>query len=673
LQNASEEFMAVFPRFEIDGQSYPLGPLQLGPGQGQKLELRGELRRVGLQDVTAGGIQLSYEGVAGALRAQGVVFNRRGFSAEIEFLAAHSVEEPRNFALRTPRFALGSAAPVLGLSPQTRFEPFLVMYNFRPYTIPLELHVGFRTGDGPQEMTIPYALPARQTQVISLHPYLQGMVPPDVSWASLEVSYTSTTRGFAAAMVSVSEGGEHSIRSVLNWVDAGTREGWYWRADTEHNTLLGIFNADAEEARVRVSLDYYVGSSKGSYELPELSIPARASHLLNVGEVVSSGIPNADGDVIPPGVTFGGYRVQRIGLPVQAGITTEALIFNHRRKQFMTLYNTGCCFVWRSSLIIPDELAGTPGTQVTIAAFALDECQGWKNVSAQATFFSDNVEIATAGGLGQVTMQAPGQTDVGFQFEYMFSYLGQCFGFDTDIRKCKVTVQPGISGPNTVWYFGGESPSGYATQIGLSSVGGHSGIWEITQGADKVSLSSSTGSQTTVSSTGTVFSSAPGDIKVRITVNAVASDPFAITSRTPHRLVPGQIITQCSSTWGYETWINYTIQDQLLATLPSGVPLNEEWTTAVVDDSAGTNWRRGPEGSFNAPSPQFADFIQGEHVELPPIPLPGCAGNNTKVQHWGQGWWIGSLTIGAGRRVQSNTLQKYRDYAAHEGIVSPVP
>jgi hypothetical protein len=236
-----------------------------------------------------------------------------------------------------------------------------------------------------------------------------------------------------------------------------------------------------------------------------------------------------------------------------------------------------------------------------------------------------------------------------------------------------MAVQPTISGPNTVWYFAGQNPSGYATQITLTSSGGSGTTWTIVSGSDKVTLSTTTGAQTSITSSGSAFSSAVGDIKIKATANGVDSQPFSITSRTPYRLVQGTIQTQCESTWGYETQINYTIQDQLLTTLPSGVPANENWTTAVVNDYSGTNWRRGPPNGFSLSGASFTDVIQGEQTSLPPNPVPSCTGPSTAVQHWGQEFRVGSTTIGVGKRVQTNTLKKFLNHAEHQQIVSPAP
>jgi len=115
----------------------------------------------------------------------------------------------------------------------------------------------------------------------------------------------------------------------------------------------------------------------------------------------------------------------------------------------------------------------------------------------------------------------------------------------------------------------------------------------------------------------------------------------------------------------------YTIVDQFLAPLPGGVPVNEQWTTGVTNDVS-NNWRRGAEGSFNASTSSFADGIDGETSNRRPTPV--CDPNNLNSQavyHWGQAWQVGSLTIGAGKRVQTNVLQKYVGRALHTNIVQP--
>jgi hypothetical protein len=156
-------------------------------------------------------------------------------------------------------------------------------------------------------------------------------------------------------------------------------------------------------------------------------------------------------------------------------------------------------------------------------------------------------------------------------------------------------------------------------------------------------------------------------------VNSVASSPYKITTHVPFQLVKGAIDLSCDPTYGYDDHLNYTIQDQMSVNVPSAVPLNEQWESEVVADYNGTTWRRGAAGSSttsaNAPA-AFYDNIQGESAGY--VPTAVCAPGNsaTKVDHWSQYWYIGSITNGSGALVQEDILQKYIDHAAHNNILT---
>ncbi len=314
-----------------------------------------------------------------------------------------------------------------------------------------------------------------------------------------------------------------------------------------------------------------------------------------------------------------------------------------------------------------------------------NECSGsWVYpVSASSFSWSSSNSSVASVDTGFVSCLSPGNAGVTGTYQpfllddaYDNSGPEDCNCYTVPVSpdtSTSVAVQPIITGPNTVWYFGGQNPTGYATQITLSSSGGSGTTWTVVSGSNKVSLSTTTGAETAVTSTGNVFSSAVGDIKVKARANNVDSTEFSITSRTPYRWVAGSISTNCDATNGYLTLISYTAQDQLLAALPSDVPYNEKWTTGITNDFSGTNWRRGPEGAGVSQGSLMQDLIGGENVNLPPVPVPLCNGDSTAIQHWGQEWWVGSATIGVGRRAQTNTLQKYKGRAAHTSIMSPAP
>ena len=265
VHNSSDQMMTVTPSFQIATEKHVLEAVSLAPGQGYKLELRKELKKLGLHDISEGGIEFNYQGTRDALKAHGVLFNDRGFSAEVDFHRFDNWTEPQEFMLRTPRFAVGSADPALGLPNGTTFEPYVVLHNFNRHPLDVTLAVNFNHGQAPQEIPLAVSLSPGETRVLSLLDHLAGQVPAGVSWGSLELCYTDRHNGLAAMLVSTSRDGAHSMRSVLNWVHGSMSEGWLWRADGEYNTLIGLLNSDTEEARAAVSLSYYVNGQGYNY------------------------------------------------------------------------------------------------------------------------------------------------------------------------------------------------------------------------------------------------------------------------------------------------------------------------------------------------------------------------------------------------------------------------
>jgi hypothetical protein len=530
VQNASEEHIDVNPLFRIGEESHSVPPVRLAPGQGFKLELRKELRRLGLGEVTAGGIEFTYDGPSDALKAHGVLFNNQGFSTEIDFHLQDGREEERALTLRTPRFAIGLADPALGLPTTTTFEPTLALHNFAESELLITLAVGYRTEEGAQELQIPLVLSAGDTQVLSLHLYLEGVVPEEAHWASLEVSYSSRENQLAAELVSVSADGEHSIRSVMNWVQGSASEGWLWRADADHNTYITMFNADTEEATVNVSLDYYDQGQRQSYELPELTIPARASELVNVGALIAAGVPDADGDVIPSEVGWGGYRVRKIGRRIHTPLITETLVFNRRTHNYLTFYNS-CCWIFGVNFT-PSLLGGFPGAGGQVNIFGINSCSGNQvNLTTSGDFFSLNPPIATVGiNTGWASFVAPGGTDIDGSLEYWGRprfILDACvIAFGAALVAILVDDPPptvSLSCPSSVTR--GGSAQCTATVTGGATIS----AWRFTSGSTTVNRTSGTGNSTW---SGTMVTS--GTVRVEAGPTLSAEKSITVNPRNWH-------------------------------------------------------------------------------------------------------------------------------------------
>src|SRR2546425_1164308 len=67
-------------------------------------------------------------------------------------------------------------------------------------------------------------------------------------------------------------------------------------------------------------------------------------------------------------------------------------------------------------------------------------------------------------------------------------YQGFAAVYWSQSRNFPFTVRPtiSVSGGTDIWYFGGETPSGYTTSVGLTSSGGSRTQWVVTYGSGKI-------------------------------------------------------------------------------------------------------------------------------------------------------------------------------------------
>jgi hypothetical protein len=400
---------------------------------------------------------------------------------------------------------------------------------------------------------------------------------------------------------------------------------------------------------------------------------------VDIGALISQQVPDKNGKTLPANLTSGTFEWRDL-TNKGIGALFEGKIVYDKTYGHATYGCATCCGYYGlaslnfNPLGIP--LLSTSGNGVGV----MDSCDSqFTDVSSYfwGNWTTGNTRIATVNTYGTHTGVAVGTTS-----SNTFSYL-EAEGRQAPACPIKFfspsggdNVMPTISGPNTVWYFAGQNPSGYATSITLSSSGGSGTTWTVTAGSNKVNLSTTTGSQTTVTSSGTNFSSSVGDIGIKATAGGVDSAVFSITSRKPYYMLPetSLYVAGCpNSSQGYLSQVFYTIQDQLFDTLPgSSVPQNEYWTSnsEVVDYSGGSNWpQNNPIGGPVGPV-DWSDEISA-YTGTGANPVVNCSGPHTAVVHWAQQWRFGSTTPGQGQLVQADMLQKYLNDANHTNVVSP--
>lgn len=244
-----------------------------------------------------------------------------------------------------------------------------------------------------------------------------------------------------------------------------------------------------------------------------------------------------------------------------------------------------------------------------------------------------------------------------------------------------VSVVPTISGPSSVWWFSGLTPSGYSTSVTLTSSGGSGTTWSVPTGSDKVTLSSTSGAQITVSSSGSNWSMTEGDIKIVATSNGVASPQFSFSTLLPYQLSPNSLFTfhDCINGNIPEDYIAYNVADNLGHSLTTPIGVNEAFPSGKSNDYTGSDWPLGAPGGSTTSSSQPSLMQDRIHTASNvTMPTPICNSSDTPSNyatltiHMFQVWRFGSDSPGYGVQVQTDNIQEYRNGSRHTSITTPI-
>lgn len=617
-------------------------------------------------DMTSESVKLITSGPEGSLRVAGFIVNDDDtFPSSIRFYDTKMTVQPNLYAVN---FRLKNATPRIVLK-NTADSEILVQPRFLSaageQASPVEL----------QSLT----LKPQQIADVDLSALRQaGASRTDLDSVSVQILNSGAPGSLIGAAYSTERATRLTYDVPLR--DSGkvrNATGSYpWRVDDDYSTTVVITNVGNQPARFQVELRY----PGGPYSIKQKELAVGEAASFDLRQIRDQQQPDRTGKTLPPALEHGQFHWSMVATPGEARIVGRAEVVS-RSGQVASSYScTSCCpDSGPYSHFDPNAYAlYVNGFAFTNGVGDYHDCYNnhYFGSFSWSSMWTYNTSIATVtGSAGQLNGIDVGNTSVAIQYQFFEWYLdrGNCYYYQGSAGdSAPVKVGPTITGPHSVWWFNGESPSGYSTQIALSTSSiGNSYHWAVVSGTSKVSLSGDGTNEVTITSSGK--SDSANDVGIQVSVDGQVSDQFNITVFAPNDLLQGTVTHLSDSTWGYTTHINYYIRDQFTTQLPSGVPVNEQWTTGVVSDFSGMNWGRNNPHGFSASIAAFSDLIQGEESGRTPTPTSPGSPPGMAVYHWGQDWYIGSTTPGSGRRVQSDTLQKYTDHGEHQNIVTPNP
>ena len=674
IYNTSGERVAATPILFIGRHPMKLARVNLKEFEAKTIKIPPMNGKVDDYPLSAG-ITIEHDGAPGTVIAQGWATNvARGFSTGFSFTSTNCDCKPGE-----KRHLYGTGVPI-GVSAMMQgaiFDPLLILRNTSQGPIKVAPTFNFMLGDIPEKVRLPNVTLAKQeTRVTNLRQYQQaGLIPDVINTGSIELEFESESGGLIAELASVSSTGFYTSQVPLVCSGKNALHMSYWRTDGDWDSMLQIENISKETTKAEITISY-----PGGLYIFEKPLKAGESAMISIKELQQTQLPDSKGNVIPLSATTGGVNIWSKDV-------NQALVINGMIVNAVT-GTCGFCGAFGTVQAygltdMPQNCFGTAFQDYEVnetiplyMALYFDTSQCGSDsvqniqISTPSIFqIADSTTLLVVGiGSGQFSAETQqewsGTEDPNCQSPY---HIG-----DT----AALQVRPKISGPTVVWWFNGADPGNANMPVSISLTtqsGGTSYSWTATANANKVSLQNATTNTVTV--TGAAMSGQVGDVKIKVTVNGVASDEYAITVKAPNQLNRTNISHAASTNFGYRTEITYSIRDQFNASLLAGdLPVNEDFTTNAVADFPGMNWLITADGGGTLNGPVVSDVIEGENLTKNPTPqAPQNPLGTTKVVHWGQDIYIGSTMVGQGKKVQTATFQKYRDHANHENITSPVP
>lgn len=578
-----------------------------------------------------GGIRISYIGTPDTLIINGGVQDEAlGYSAGLGFGASPIPPSQLPPHTKLPEFnsiaelglMAGAADPMMNFPAGTTFTPFSVLRNVSNAAISLTPTIWWmQAGQARSAQLQPVQLQPYQSQSLNVPSMLALAGIPNYNGSFNIVLNGDLKRGsLITAAGSVDQTKTYVFQIVPRAVaESASKSLQYWSTGNGDDTMITLWNP-ADEAQ---DLVFKLIFSGGHYLLP-IHLDARATRMINVSEIIMSGVPDAEGNTIPPNVHEGSAKIigsladnQHILIAMDAGV------YNVRKATCgLICYTCDGFSNWEvSPASFTVDVDGT--TQLDLLADYSDGIQ--YDLSGDATWETNNPSVAsvnanqvTGVGAGTVLISAIDDFDPIYTPDvcYEAGWGDPCpvaVGFAADANGTAGDATPVIQSiSNTNWYAG-------PTPNSVTFNGQHFGT-----NAPALNFSPSSGITYTLSSYGdtqivaniTVPSATPNEsVNVTVTNNGYGAgngfvglggqgptsgqtgvNVIALAAPTPQIWFNGSNVTGTTQT----VVVGQQIQLSAVQNLPSGLgATSNNWT---IPGSIVGGYIHGSTGALVAPT-----------------------------------------------------------------------
>jgi hypothetical protein len=249
-----------------------------------------------------GGIRITYQGSAGALAVNGGLEDPAiGYSANIPFrLMPQAAVAPVELTYVESGLMAGAADPMMHFPAGTTFTPYSVLRNPSAETVSVTPVLYWMRGGAPQSSRLkPVTVAPYQARDLGVPALLAAAGLQHFNGeVTLALDMHGPPHQILLAGGSVDQSGTYvfAVRPMAI-LESVAKSLSYWSTGSGDDTMVTLWNP-ADQAQDFVFTLFFAG---GHYAFP-VHMEGRVTRTFNISEIVNSGIPDAQGNRIPPSV-----------------------------------------------------------------------------------------------------------------------------------------------------------------------------------------------------------------------------------------------------------------------------------------------------------------------------------------------------------------------------------
>jgi hypothetical protein len=422
-----------------------------------------ELTELMSSATSTGALVLTHDGPEGGLAVNaGLQDPSAGYSAH---LPVGSLPDPSGKVSEGSFAELGlmrgAADPMMNFPAGTVFTPYAVLRNVSGQPFAVTPTLWWMEGAAARSAQLSqFTVPPHRTQSVD--------VPSLIASAGLKnfngtVNLAFDTKGQTGGLWMMGGSVDQSNTYVFEVMPRVVRESaskplQYWSTGNGDDTMVTLWNP-ADEGQDFVFTLFYAG---GQYAYP-MHLGPRATQSFNISEIANSGMPDAEGNIVPAGVHEGSAEISgSLGENEHILVAMDAGIYNVRKAICGPPTNCETCNGFTSVSFGPSPFAVPVGGNTQLGLSMQYNTGNWYDLTGQSTWGSSNTGVATV-NTGLVHGMSVGTATVSANDNFQEPvYISYCSYY---LPNCPIgTGSPGGNGPGKV-----QVPTSLSLAIGAKT------------------------------------------------------------------------------------------------------------------------------------------------------------------------------------------------------------